>query len=88
MGTVFRDAMRDEREHDAYADKPFVEELAGLDMFNSIWAAPPDPKGEAVAVRDDNIPWDCGEHPALDYAALRAMRQCSHTTRRAKKDLL
>ena len=39
-------------------------ELAGLDMFDSTRAAPPDPKGEAVAVRGDNFPWDCGEHPA------------------------
>ena len=28
-----------------------MEELARLDMFDSIREAPPDPKGEAVAVR-------------------------------------
>ena len=67
MGTVFNFAVRDESEHDAYADEPFMEELVGLDMFDSIRAAPPDPKGEAVAVRGDNIPWDCGEHPALGH---------------------
>ena len=44
-----------------------MEELAGLDMFDSISAAPPDLKGEAVAVRGDNVTWDCGEHPALGY---------------------
>ena len=67
MGNVFQVAMRDEREHDAYDDEPFMEELAGLDMFDSIRAAPPDPKGEAVAVRGDNVPWDCGEHLALGH---------------------
>ena len=67
MGNVFRVAMRDEREHDTYDDEPFMEELAGLDMFDSIRAALPDPKGEAVAVRGDNVPWDCGEHPALGH---------------------
>ena len=50
MGTVFKVAMRDEREHDAYDDEPFMEELASLDMFESIRAAPPDPKGEAVCL--------------------------------------
>ena len=67
MGTVFQVAVRDEIEHAAYADEPFMEELAGLDMFDSIRAAPPDPKDEAVAVRGDNIPWDCGEHPTLGH---------------------
>ena len=67
IGIVFRVAMRDEREHDAYADEPFMEELAGLEMFDSIWAAPPNPKGEAVAVRGENIPWNCGEDPALGH---------------------
>ena len=67
MGIVFQVAMCDEREHDAYDDEPFMEELAGLDMFDSIRAAPPDPKGEAVAVRGDNVAWDCGEHPALGH---------------------
>ena len=65
MDTVFNVAVRDESEHDAYADESFMEELVGQDMFDSIRAAPPDPKGEAVAVRGDNIPWDCGEHPAV-----------------------
>ena len=67
MGNMFDVAMRDVREHDAYDDEPFMEELAGLDMFDSIRAAPPDPKGEAVAVRGDDVPWDCGEHPALGH---------------------
>ena len=67
MGTVFQVAVRDESEHAAYADEPFMEELADLHMFDSIRAAPPDPKGEAVAVRGDNILWDCGEHPALGH---------------------
>ena len=34
-------------------------------LFDSVRAAPPDPTGEAVAVRGDNLPWECGEHPAL-----------------------
>ena len=36
-----------------------------MDLFSSVRAAPPDPTGEAVAVRGDNLPWECGEHPAL-----------------------
>ena len=65
-GTVFDVAMRNVGEHETYADEPFME-LAGLDMFDSIRAAPPDPTGEAVAVGGDNVPWDCGEHPALGH---------------------
>ena len=36
-------------------------------MFDSIRAAPPDPTGEAVVVRGDNIPWDCDDHLALGH---------------------
>ena len=36
-------------------------------MFDSIRATPPDPTGEAVAVRGDNVPWGCGEHLALGH---------------------
>ena len=78
MGTVFAVAMHDVREHDAYDDEPFIEELAGLDMFDSIREAPPDPKGEAVAVRGDNVPWDCGEHPGLGHRH-NDMSQTLHT---------
>ena len=53
MGTVIKFAVRDEGEHDAYADEPFMEELAGLDLFDTIRAAR---KGDAVAVRGDNVP--------------------------------
>ena len=67
IGTLFDVAVHDVREHDAYDDEPFMEELAGLDMFDSIQAVPPDPKGEAVAVRGDNFPWECGEQPALGH---------------------
>ena len=42
-----------------------MEELRHLDMFDSVRAAPPDPTGAAVAVREDNVPLDCGEHPGL-----------------------
>ena len=35
-GTVFDVAMRDVREHDTYDDESFMEELAELDMFDSI----------------------------------------------------
>ena len=34
MGTMFNVAVRDESEHDAYADEPFMEDLAGQDMFD------------------------------------------------------
>ena len=43
-----------------YSDEPFMEELRGIDLFDSVRAAPPDPTAEAVAVRGDNLPWDCG----------------------------
>ena len=44
-----------------------MEELNSLDLLDSVSAAPPDPTGVAVAVRGDNVPWDCarGEHPSL-----------------------
>lgn len=48
------------------SDEPFMEALKGFDLFDSIQAAHPDPTGDAVAVRGDNIPWDCGEYPAPD----------------------
>ena len=48
-----------------YTDEPFIEEFKGLDSFDSIRAAPPDPADDAVAVRGNNLPWECGEHPAL-----------------------
>ena len=67
MGTVVDVAVRDVGEHDEYADGPFMEELAGLDRFDDIRDTPPDPTGEAVAVRGDNVPWDCGEHRALGH---------------------
>ena len=41
------------------------QELRGIDLFDSVRAAPPDPTGEAVAVRGDKLTWECGEHPAL-----------------------
>ena len=47
----------------AYPDEPFMEELRDVDLFNSVIAAPPDPTG--VAVRGDQLPWECGEDPAL-----------------------
>ena len=37
----------------------------GIDLFNSVRAALPHLTGEAVAVRGDNLPWECGEHSAL-----------------------
>ena len=42
-----------------------MEELTSLDLLESVRAAPPEPTGVAVAVRGDNVPWDCGEHPDL-----------------------
>ena len=39
--------------------------MKSMDLFNSDRATLPDPIGEAVAVRDDNLPMECGEHPAL-----------------------
>ena len=47
------------------SDEPFTEALKDMDLFNSIRAAPPDTTGEAVAVRGDNLPWECGESPPL-----------------------
>ena len=63
-----------------YSDEPFMEELRGIDLFDSVRAAPPDPTGEAVAVRGDNLPWECGEHPALGQRH-NDMSQTLHTHR-------
>lgn len=66
-GDAFAVNDRDMGEQVPCLDEAVMEELEGGregDLFDSIRAAPPDPIGEAVAVRGD-IPWDCGEHPAL-----------------------
>ena len=63
-----------------YSDEPFIEELKGMDLFNSVRAAPPDPTGEAVAVCGDSLPWHCGEHPALGQRH-NDMSQTLHTHR-------
>ena len=63
-----------------YSDEPFMEELRGIDLFDSVKVAPPDPPGEAVAVRGDNLPWECGEHPALGLRH-NDMSQTLHTHR-------
>ena len=63
-----------------YSDEPFMEEVRGIDLFDSVRAAPPDPTGEAVAVRGDNLPWECGEHPALGQRH-NDMSQTLHTHR-------
>ena len=63
-----------------YSDEPFMEELRGIDLFDSVRAASPDPTGEAVAVRGDNLPWECGEHPALGQRH-NDMSQTLHTHR-------
>ena len=63
-----------------YSDERFMEELRGIDLFDSTRAAPPDPTGEAVAVRGDNLPWECGEHPALGQRH-NDMSQTLHTHR-------
>ena len=75
-GRAFDVEIRDVGEHDAYTGEPFVKELAGLDMLDSIRAAPPDPTGEAVAVRGDNVPWDYGDHPALGQRHNDISRSC------------
>ena len=56
---------RDVNEPPAFSDKPFMEELTGLDLLDFVRAAPPDPTGVAAAVQGDNVPWDCGEHHSL-----------------------
>ena len=63
-----------------YSGEPFVEELRGIDLFDSVRAAPPDPTGEALAVRGDNLPWECGEHQALGQRH-NDMSQTLHTHR-------
>ena len=65
-GTSFAVQERDVNEQRAYSDEPLMEELTSLDLLESMRAAPPEPTGVAVAVRGDNVPWDCGEHPDLD----------------------
>ena len=60
--------------------EPFMEELRGIDLLDSVRAAPPDPTGDAVAVRGDNLPWECGEHPGLGQRH-NDMSQTLHTHR-------
>ena len=63
-----------------YSDNPFMEELRGIDLCDSTRAAPPVPTGDAVAVRGDNLPWECGEHLALGQRH-NNMSQTLHTHR-------
>ena len=58
-----------------------------MDLFNSVTAAPPDPTGEAVAVRGDNLPWECGEHPPLGQRH-NNMSQTLHRVRQRSADSL
>ena len=63
-----------------YSDKPFMEELRGIHLFDSVRAAPPHPTGEAVAVCGDNLSWEYGEHPAAGQRH-NDMSQTLHTHR-------
>ena len=67
-----------------YSDERFMEELQGIDLFDSFRAAPPDLTGEAVAVRGDNLPWECGKQPALGQRH-DDMSQTLHTHRVRKR---
>ena len=64
-GDAFAVDVRVATEQGPYTDEPFMEELRWLDLFDSIRAAPPDPARDTVAVRGDNFPRECGEHPAF-----------------------
>ena len=64
-GTSFAVHERDVNEQPAFSNEPFMEELTSLDLLDYVRAAPPDPTGVAVAVRGDNVPWGCGEHPSV-----------------------
>ena len=79
-GDAFAVDKRAADEEVPYSDEHFMEELRGIDMFNSVRAALPHPTGEAVAVRGDNLPWECGEHPALGQRH-NVMSQTLHTHR-------
>ena len=57
-------------EQPAYSDEHFKEVLRSLNLFDSARSAPTNPTGVAVAVRGDNVPWDCGEHLSLDRGEL------------------
>ena len=64
-GTRFAVHERDVNEQPAVLDEPFMEELTTLDLLDSVRAAPPAPTGVVVAVRGNNVPWHCVEHPSL-----------------------
>ena len=64
-GTSFAVHERDVQEQPALSEEPFMEELISLDLLDYVRAAPIDPTGVVVALRGDNVPWDCGEHPRL-----------------------
>ena len=80
-GYVFAVDHRNEGEEVPYSDEPFMEQLKGLDLFDSIIAAP-DPTGEAVAVRGDNVPCDCGEHPTSGKGQNDISSTLAHVVRR------
>ena len=42
-----------------------MKEHTSVDLLDSVRAAPPDPTCVTVAVRGNNVPWACGEHPDL-----------------------
>ena len=77
-GDAFAVNEREADEAVLYSDEPFMEELRRVDLFECVRAAPPDPTGEAVAMRGDNLPWECGEHPALGQRH-NDMSQTLHT---------
>ena len=69
MGTVFDVAMCDVREHDACDDEPLWRSLQGWTCSTAsgkhrrtrrvrLWRC---------GAPGDNVPWDCGEHPALGH---------------------
>ena len=63
--TIFAVQERDVNERPAFLDEPCMEELTSLDLLDSVRAAPPDSTDVTAAVRGDNVPRDCGEHPNL-----------------------
>ena len=54
LGNAFTVDERAADEEAPYSNGLFMEELEGMDWFNFVRAAPPDPTGEAVTVRGDS----------------------------------
>ena len=80
-GDAFAVDERVATEQAPYTDEPFMEELKGLDLFDSIRAALPDPAGDAAAVRGNNLPRSVVSTQHLASGTMTCRRLCTNCGR-------